>query len=344
MLQTPADPTADGMKALDAGNYKLAIELLSQALEKDPKDYYAQFNLGLAYSGAAQYKEAIDAYRRTLELNPKLYEADLNLGILLVQSQKAQDAIVVLEEAQFQKPSDFRPAYFLAQAYLAAERFDKAEAMYTIAVAANKMSAPAEYGIARAIAKQGRLQDAEPHYRRASELDPQYRDAPLELGEMYVQQKQPQAAIEFYKQFPQSPVAQARLGALLMHQDDAGDAVGALESAVKQSPTVENRTALIEAYLKSKQPDRALPVVNQMLSANPKDAGLNLLRGRIYRDQRNFKEAANSFYAVTKLKPDSVEAWNELTAMLISLEDFSHALDAPRSRRTSSFAPLSSTR
>jgi len=325
---TPADPIADGMKALEAQNYPLAVQLLSQAMERDPQDFYAQFNLALAYSGLGQVEQAIDAYRKTLVLKPQLYEADLNLGILLFQNQKPQEAIPFLTEAQFQKPSDFRPAYYLAQAQFAAGQFDKAEASYKIAVDANHMSAPAEYGIARAIAKQGRLDDAALHYKKASELDPQYKDAPLEIAEMYQQGKQPEQAIELYKQFPQSPVAQERLGTLLLAQNNAADAVGPLEFAVAKNGTSANRTALVEAYLRTKQPDRALPIVNQMLTTNSKDVDLYLLRGRIYRDQRNFKEAANSFYAATKLKPDSIEAWNELSAMFISLEEYSQALAA----------------
>jgi tetratricopeptide (TPR) repeat protein len=327
-FQATGDLTIEGTKAVEAQNYTLGIRLLTQALEKDPQDYYAQFNLALAYSGLGQDAQAIEGYRKTLVLKPQLYEADLNLGILLLQNQKPQDAIVVLAEAQFQKPSDFRPAYYLAQAQFAAAQFDKAEESYKIAVAANKMSAPAEYGIARAIAKQGRLDDAALHYSRAAELDPQYRDAPLELAEMYLQSKQPERAIELYKQFAQSPAAQERLGAMLLEQNNNEEAIAPLEFAVSKAPNAANRNALIEAYIKTKHPDKALPLVDQMLTANPKDADLFLLRGRIFRDQRNFKEAANSFYAATKLKPESVEAWNELSAMFISLENYSQALAA----------------
>ena len=328
LLALQADPIAEGVKALEAQNYPLAINMLTQAVEKAPQDFYAQFHLALAYSGASQDAQAIDGYRKTLALKPKLYEAELNLGILLVQNHQPAEAIGILEDAQSQKPKEFRPAYHLAEAYLAANQFDKAVPRFKIALELDPKSAAAEYGLAHSLANQGRLDDSAPHYRKAAELDPQYRETALELADLYLDHKQPAQAIEIYKQFPQSPAAQERLGTLLIEQNMPEDAIAPLEFAVAKAPSPANRNNLIQAYLRAKHPDKAIPLVNQQLAGNPKDVDLYLLRGRIFRDQRNFKEAANSFFAATKLKPDSVEAWNEFSAMLISLEDYPQAVAA----------------
>ena len=328
LLALQADPIAEGVKALEAQNYPLAINMLTQAVEKAPQDFYAQFHLALAYSGASQDAQAIDGYRKTLALKPKLYEAELNLGILLVQNHRPSEAIGILEDAQSQKPKEFRPAYHLAEAYLAANQFDKAVPRFKIALELDPKSAAAEYGLAHSLANQGRLDDSAPHYRKAAELDPQYRETALELADLYLDHKQPAQAIEIYKQFPQSPAAQERLGTLLIEQNMPEDAIAPLEFAVAKAPSPANRNNLIQAYLRAKHPDKAIPLVNQQLAGNPKDVDLYLLRGRIFRDQRNFKEAANSFFAATKLKPDSVEAWNEFSAMLISLEDYPQAVAA----------------
>jgi tetratricopeptide (TPR) repeat protein len=323
-----ADPTADGVKALEARNYPEAIRLLSQSVEKDPQDVYAQFNLALAYGASHQDAQATDGYRKTLVLKPKLYEAELNLGILLIRNQKSNEAIAVLEDAQSQKPTEFRPAYFLAEAYLEAGQFAKAEPAYKAALAIDPKSSVCELGIARAIAKQDRLADADPHYRKAGELDPHYRESVLELAALYEDRKQLAPAIEIYKLFPESPNAQERIGGLLLDENKPGEAVAPLEFAVSKAPTPANRAALVQAYVKSKHPEKALPFVEQLIAATPKDVELYLLRGRIYRDQRNFKEAARSFNIATNLKPDSVEAWNEFSAMLISLEDYPQAIAA----------------
>ena len=80
------------------------------------------------------------------------------------------------------------------------------------------------------------------------------------------------------------------------------DAIAPLEFAVAKAPNSGNRTALVEAYMRSKHPEKALPFVDQMIAANPKDFDLYMVRGRIYRDQRNFKESARSFNAATNVE------------------------------------------
>lgn len=106
------------------------------------------------------------------------------------------------------------------------------------------------------------------------------------------------------------------------------DAIPHLESAVANSPTAANRAALATAYLKNNQPDKALPLVEQMLAANPNDFEIRMLRGRIVRDQRKFAEAAQDFQQAAKLKPDSPQAWSELAVSLVLAEDFGPALAA----------------
>ena len=96
LLQT-ADFTADGLKALDDGNYEAAAQAFAKAIEADPKDYSAHFNLALAYSFLGKDAEGVAEYRKTLELKPGLYEAELNAGILLLRQKDPADALPLLD-------------------------------------------------------------------------------------------------------------------------------------------------------------------------------------------------------------------------------------------------------
>lgn len=42
-----AGPAADGLKALDEGRYDAAAQSFTKAIEADPSDYTAHFNLAL---------------------------------------------------------------------------------------------------------------------------------------------------------------------------------------------------------------------------------------------------------------------------------------------------------
>jgi tetratricopeptide (TPR) repeat protein len=50
LLFLQADYTTDGMKALDEGKYDAAVQAFRKAIEADAKDYFAHFNLAMAYT------------------------------------------------------------------------------------------------------------------------------------------------------------------------------------------------------------------------------------------------------------------------------------------------------
>ncbi|MCL5744060.1 MAG: hypothetical protein M1541_09055, partial [Acidobacteria bacterium] len=62
LAQSP-DPSAEGMKALEAHKYDEAVQLFSKAAEADPKDYAALFHLALSYSLAGKDADAVPRYK-----------------------------------------------------------------------------------------------------------------------------------------------------------------------------------------------------------------------------------------------------------------------------------------
>jgi tetratricopeptide (TPR) repeat protein len=317
-----------GLKALDEKRYEAAVDNFRNAIAAEPPDYTIHFNLALAYSLLGKHDEAITEYKKTLEMKPDLYQADLNLGISLLRVNRGTEAVACLTAAAAQKPKEYRPNYYLGTALLAAADYAKAEQAYTAALAIDPKSPDAELGLAHALAKQNRVADAAPHFRKVAELNPAYRDSLLELASLYEAQKSSEEAIAIYQQFPDNPGAQERLGELLLTSGKPADAIGHFEAAIAKSPTTANRAALAAAYIKNKEPDKALPVAEQILAAEPNNFDIRMLHGRILRDQRKFPLAAQDFFRGTQMKPDSVEAWSELAGALVLAEEFPSALGA----------------
>jgi protein O-GlcNAc transferase len=328
LLLQNQDFSAEGLKALEEQKYELAAQHLEKAVQAHPNDYTIQFNLALAYSLAGKDEPAVAAYKKALELKPGLYEAQLNLGMILLRLKKPAEAIPHLEAATEARPKEFRPRLYFADALFDTGAFPKAAESYAVAIELDPKSAPAELGLARSSVRTNQLKDAEAHFRKAAELDPALKDALLELGPLYEKNGQAAEAIAVYRQFLESAGARERLGQLLVEAGNAAEAIPHLEWAVEKSPTAANRLALAQAYRKNKQPEKELPLLQQAVDADPGNLDLRMAYGRELRDQRKFAEAAREFYRVVQGRPDSVEAWNELSAMLISLEDFPQALAA----------------
>ncbi len=327
LAQSSSDLT-EGLKELDAGKAEAAIDSFNRAVAADPADYSAHFNLGLAYSMAGKDAQAIPEYKKALDLHPGLYEAQLNLSISLLNTNAAADAIPLLKAAREQKPGEFRPVYYLGTALLETKQFPEAEAAFEKAAEMDAASAGAELGLGQAIARQGRRLEAEPHYRKAWKLEPAYHSYLLELAGMYEQNREVSQALEIYREFPDNPGAQERLGVLLLETGQSSAAIAALEPVVASSPTSANRLALAQAYVKEKQPGKAEPLTAQAVAAEPQDFELRMFYGRILRDERKFPPAAEQFSAATKLKPDAPEAWTELSGVLVMAEQLADGLAA----------------
>ena len=323
-----ADPMADGMKALEANNFDAAAADFSKAVAKDPSDYAAHFHLALSYSMLKKDDEAVAEYRKTLELKPGLYEAQLNLGIVLVRNKAFADAATELSAASAQKPKEFRPQYYLGEALRGSGDFPKAAETFETAAALDPKSPAPELGWGQSLAAQNKLADAASHFHKAAELDPKYRDALLELAANYEKAGQPADAIEIYKQFPENPGAQERMGELQLETKRYADAIPGLEKAVAASPTSANRLALATAYGLNKQFDKELDQLQKVVAAEPENVQLRMRYGRALRDQKQLVPAENQFAAAAKLDPQSVEAWNELAGIAIPLQDYPTGLAA----------------
>ena len=327
-LQPPADPMADGMKALEEKRYDAATAAFGQAVEKDPKDYFAHFHLALSLSLLKKDPEAAVEYRKTLELKPGLYEAELNLGIVLVRNKQSPEAVAPLADAVGQKPHEFRPQYYWGEALLAAREFERAAAVFETAAGLDTKSAAAQLGWAKALVGARKLSEAAPHFQKAAELDPNYRDVLLELAAEYEKAGQAVDAVAIYRQFPENAAAQERMGELLIETRRFADAIPGLEKAVAASPTSANRLALATAYGLNKQFDKELDLLGLVVAAEPRNYDLHMRYGRALRDRHKMPPAEQQFLAAVTIQPDSVEALNELASLAIVLEDYPTGLTA----------------
>lgn len=324
----PKPPAGAGLKALDEHRYNDAAQIFQQAIQSDPSDYAAHFNLAFAYSMLGKDDESAQEYRKVLELKPGVYEAQLNLGILLLRQKRAAEAEPLLAAAAAQKPKEFRPHFYLAEAELADNAAAKALEDYRAAAALDSKSAAAQLGIGRALAAQGNLSQAAPYFENAAALDPQYRTSLGELAALYEKAGRKDEAIAIYRQFPNDPAAQEHLGQLLLDAKQYGEAVPALEAAYAKSPTAANRAGLAMAYLFTGQSDKALPLLDKSVAEDPNNYDLRIVYAHALREKKQYRSAAGQFTAALKLKPDAAHTWDELGGVLYLAEDYQPALSA----------------
>jgi len=296
-----ADLQGQGLRALDQHDYQKAADIFKQLTTAHPDDYSAFFNLALAETELKEDELAAADFKHTLELKPNLYEAELNLGMLYVRDGKPQDSIPLLEAAAKQKPDRPQPKHSLAEAEL-------------------------EFG--QSLERDGKLDAALSHYKEASTLDPKLRSYLEEIAMAFSKANRPEDAVNLLKEFPDDAGAREELGRLYLTLKQPEDAVAQFEAAVQLSPSSANRLALATAYLKNNQPEKAAPILERAAGDNPNDYDVQMAIGRIRRDRHDYQVAANQFLTAAKIKPDSVEAWNEAATSLVLANQYPQALGA----------------
>jgi Flp pilus assembly protein TadD len=326
LLAQATDPVSEGLKALEEGKNEAAVQAFGRALAADPQDYFAHFNLALAYGALLRDAEAAAEYRKTLELKAGLFEAELNLGMLLMRDKEPADALPLLEAAAAQKPAEFQPRFFLAEAQLETGEAEKAAESFRLAVTANPKTAEAYLGLAHALARQDKLAEAAPYFRQAAQLDPSFRDNLLDLARRYENDGQTAEAMAIYREFPGNTGAQERLGVLLLESKQYADAVARLEETYAKAPTAANRVALAQACVLNRQLDKAVPLFDKAVAESPADFELRMGYGRTLRDLRRFPAAAAQFQEAARLKPGDAQARSELAAVLYMTGDFQQSL------------------
>ncbi len=229
------------------------------AFAQDSAEVERHFDLALQMSIDGKDAEAIPEYRKVLELMPDLYEAHINLGQVLLRSKNPTEALPHLKRAHEQKPTEFRPAYYFAEALFDPGQFAEAIPPYTAAVAADAKNAPAELGLGRTLVRLDKRAEATSHYRKAVELDPQLKSFLLELAQAHEDKGEVDAAVAIFKEFPENPGAVEHLGLLALKAGQDKEAIAALEVAVKASrplPTGSHWRRLMSETKTSRRPSR----------------------------------------------------------------------------------------
>jgi tetratricopeptide (TPR) repeat protein len=109
---------------------------------------------------------------------------------------------------------------------------------------------------------------------------------------------------------------------------DLRPCLAALAAALLCAPAFADDIQDASKLLKSGQHQQALERVNKLLAAKPKDAQARFLKGLIYADQGNTKDATEIFLQLTKDYPELPEPYNNLAVIYAAQGQYDKARGA----------------
>ena len=312
-------------KALDAKDFAAALPLLKELTAQEPKNYRAWFDLAYAHTMLGERAEAIAAYRKTLALRPQIAEANLNLGILLLEQKQAAEAVQHLEAAVAARPKDARAHLLLAGAVAAGGDSGRAVEQYRRVLALDPKSHPARYTLGRLLVDLRKFEEAERHLAQAIQLEPTDTTARLEMARLWELTGREKEAWQFYAEWverePSNVAVRRRLGALLLANRQYADAAAEFEAAAKTAPSPEDDWNLARAYAGAERAEHAIPLLQKLAAADPRNYEVRLLLGGMLMAQRDFPAARKELEAAVALEPDLPNAYVDLANVLYLQQD-----------------------
>lgn len=156
--------TAMGIIAMD-GNYRRALAYFTEAVKRDPDDFWAWFYTGIIYEEMELFDKGIRAYTKALKVNPDYAQAVNNLGYCYKEKHFYAYAIEQYRKAIELIPDNAGYYYNIGNAYTYEQRIDDAYSAYRKATALEPTFAKAHYNLARTSVRKGWIEEAVKEFR-----------------------------------------------------------------------------------------------------------------------------------------------------------------------------------
>src|SRR5271165_3179711 len=243
---------AQAEDAIQKSDFTGAEMLLRKAIEKDPNNYQAWFDLGFVLNRLGRSDESIAAYRKSVAAKPDVFESNLNLGLMLVRANNPE-AEQFLRAATALKPTDHieegQARAWLALAHLLENKNpeDALQAYHKASELAPKDPEP-HLSAALLHERQKEFSDAESEYKKAMALNSHSDDsrstdsqAVIGLTNIYMKSGRLDQAEPLLRQLaiqrPDDAGIHLQLGRVLDAEGKKDDAITELQIALKLSPS-----------------------------------------------------------------------------------------------------------
>ncbi len=300
-----------------------AVDTLQSALQNDPDNAVAHYQLGLAFDHQHDAARAEAEWRKAVRLNPDLPEAQSALAT--VELFRGDAAALLETSQQIIKSQPYAADGFLLKclAETAMHKFNDAQHDAEEALQRAPQS-PAPYvQMGNVQFEQKHYPDAEKYFQQALDKDPSSADGLNGLINTYSVQKQFDKAVAAANaQIAKSPNNSNfydLLGtALFTGRKDLPGAEAALQKAIDLD---KNNTDALEklgqVQVQEGATDQALALYQQSIKDNPREPRFYILSGVLYESKQSWDQAKAMYRQALSIQPDQPLASNNLAYVML---------------------------
>jgi len=277
----------------------------------------AHYQLALAYLRTGNVQQAKTELREVLNALPTSVDATVLLAQLNLQGGAPQPAIEDLERVLKVQPRAGGAYLLLGTAYLAQKQPAKAIETGQRLITAVPKDARGPFLVGLGLLSQGKRAEARKAMETSLELSPGFLDPLVQLIQMALLDKQPDAALALARKqatlVATSAAHQLVLGGVYLARRETGPAEAAYLKAIELDPKMSEPYRMLAAlYADTKRYDQALTRVADALKAKPNDTSALMLSGVIYEQKGDIPKAREAYEKVLAIEPRAAAAANNL--------------------------------
>ena len=332
--------------AIQKNDFTAAEALLKKALDKEPNNYQAWFDLGFVLNRLGRADESIAAYRKSVAAKSDIFESNLNLGLMLIRANNSE-AEQFLRAATGLKPTaqveEGQARAWLALAHLLEDK-KPADALQAYGKASELTPKDPEPHLSAGLLheRQKEFSDAEAEYKQVLTLDPKSTDphsteAAIGLTNIYMKSGRLGDAEPLLRRLATERSEDAgihlQLGRVLAAEGKKDDAIAELQTALKLAPSdADAQRDIADLYASAGKNDLAESAYRTLVTAQPKDPELHRGLGQALLRQKKFPEAQEEFLVALRLKRDWPDVYIDLAFAASENKNYELAIRALNGR------------
>ncbi len=278
------------------------------------------------FGNASQY------FEKAAGLAPNAAALHTSLGIAKLGEGDMAKGISELERATALDPKSTQAGIALVRAHLGMKQYDKAVLAMKALVAAHPEDAIVRNLEGGVYMSKADFVSARASFEKSSALQPTYLEPVLNLAQLDLQDKKPDAAkqrlVAFLEKDKKSVAAMSALAALALNQNKTGEATTWFEKANAENPdAVAPAVQLANHYLRTEQKQKALLLTRKLQTANPSNVDVLDLLGQAQVANDDKAGALDTYGKLAGAAPKSAAAQFRLASVHMLMKNQAAAAD-----------------
>jgi len=317
----------EGINSKVQGKYDEAFDYLQHCYSIDSTNANVLTELGTFYNVLEEKSKALDFLKKAVKYDPKNYYYNMMLAGLSKESGNNQDAIAIYRFLLKEYPSKLELYMQLSQAYSDSGELQKA---IDILNELEKISGVSETTALTKFQLYSMLNQKEKAFTEIENIIAQNPDDPryiVLLGDLYLQDNQPDKAIYYYNRAKViDPEYPNLILSMVNYYEKTGNA-GAAEEELRKAITgteidVDTKVQLLTRYIDIlRQNKRDMQLVNSLFETlfdqYPHNTRLNLIYGNVLLLQEKKEEAMKQFEIYTKANPTDPVGYEQMLRIVL---------------------------